>query len=108
MQISVEELDSLKRRVTVQVPAQDIEPKVKDRLLSLSRQIKLKGFRPGKVPFKVAKGMYGAQVREEILGEVLRNTLQEALIQRELRPLGTPQLDLRIQGRGGFGIQCDF
>ncbi|MEZ5584685.1 MAG: trigger factor [Candidatus Competibacteraceae bacterium] len=100
MQISVEELDSLKRRVTVQVPAQDIEPKVKDRLLSLSRQLKLKGFRPGKVPFKVAKGMYGAQVREEILGEVLKNTLQEALLERELRPLGTPQLDLKDPKEG--------
>ncbi|MEE4378646.1 MAG: trigger factor [Candidatus Competibacteraceae bacterium] len=100
MQISVEELDSLKRRVTVQVPAQDIEPKVKDRLLSLSRQLKIKGFRPGKVPFKVAKGMYGAQVREEILGEVLRNTLQEALLERELRPLGAPQLDLKDPKEG--------
>ncbi|MCP5420686.1 MAG: trigger factor [Gammaproteobacteria bacterium] len=100
MQISVEELDGLKRRVTVQIPAQDIEPKIRDRLVTLSRRLKVNGFRPGKVPVKVAKGMYGVQVREEILEEVMQHSFQEALLQEKLNPVGMPQVERKDNQEG--------
>ncbi len=93
MQVSVEELGGLARRMTVQVPAEQIDKEVQQRLLSLSRRVRLDGFRPGKVPFKVVKRMHGVQVRQEVLGDVLQSSLQDALAQQELRPAGNPSIE---------------
>ncbi len=93
MQVSVEELGDLERRITVQVPAERIDPEVQTRLKSLSPRIKLHGFRPGKVPFKMVKRIYGPQVRDEVVSEVLRNSYQDAVIQEKLRPVGVPKIE---------------
>jgi trigger factor len=93
MQVSVEELDGLERRITVQVPAENIDPKIQDRLKSLIPKVKLSGFRPGKVPLKVIKRMYGPQVRQEVLEEVLQNSYRDALSQSNLRPVGSPKIE---------------
>lgn len=93
MQVSVEELSGLERRITVQVPAEKIDPEVQNRLKSLIPKVKLAGFRPGKVPFKVIKRMYGPQVRQEVLGEVLETSYQDALTQNNLRPAGRPKIE---------------
>jgi trigger factor len=93
MQVSVEELDGLERRITVQVPAENIDPKIQDRLKSLIPKVKLSGFRPGKVPLKVIKRMYGPQVRQEVLEEVLENSYRDALSQSNLRPVGSPKIE---------------
>lgn len=93
MQVSVEDLGGLERRMTVQIPAEQIEQEVQDRLKSLSRKAKLDGFRPGKVPVKVMKRMYGPQVHQEVVSDVLQSSFQEALIQEKLRPAGGPQIE---------------
>ena len=93
MQVSVEDLGGLERRVTIQVPADQVDKEVQTRLLSLSRSVKLDGFRPGKVPLKVVKRMYGSQVRQEVLGEVLQSSFQDALTQEQLRPAGGPHIE---------------
>ncbi|MGD8690774.1 MAG: trigger factor [Gammaproteobacteria bacterium] len=93
MQVSVESTGVLERRMKVQVPAERIEREVETRLRSLGKRAKIKGFRPGKVPFKVVKQQYGGQVREEVLSELLRSTYTEALSQENLTPAGGPQLE---------------
>jgi trigger factor len=93
MQVSVEKLGDLERRITVQVPAEQIDPEVQNRLKSLSPRVKLHGFRPGKVPFKMVKQIYGPQVRDEVVSEVLRNSYQDAVTQEKLRPVGVPRIE---------------
>lgn len=93
MQVSVEELEGLERRMTVQVPAETIDKEVEGRLRSLSRKARIDGFRPGKVPFKVVKRMYGPQVRQEVIGDVLQSSLQNAMTEQALRPAGGPRID---------------
>lgn len=100
MQVSVEELEGLERRITVQVPAENIDPKIQDRLKSLIPKVKLSGFRPGKVPLKVIKRMYGPQVRQEVLEEVLENSYRDALSQSNLRPVGSPKIEPRTLQEG--------
>ncbi|MHB8746805.1 MAG: trigger factor, partial [Gammaproteobacteria bacterium] len=58
MQVSVEAIGDLERRLTVQVPAEQIEQEVDSRLRSLVRTARVDGFRPGKVPFKVLQLKY--------------------------------------------------
>jgi trigger factor len=80
--------------MTVGVPKERIEPQVRDRLKSLARTAKFNGFRPGKVPMKLVEQKYGSKVREEILGEVLRGSFDEALQQEKLQPIGQPSFDI--------------
>lgn len=93
MQVSVETTQGLQRRMTVQVPSERVDKEVDNRLRSLANSVRLDGFRPGKVPFKVLRKRFGEQVRSEVLSEVLESTYSEALSQHQLRPAGAPQID---------------
>lgn len=93
MQVSVETTQGLQRRMTVQVPSERVDKEVDGRLRSLGNTVRLDGFRPGKVPFKVLQKRFGAQVRGEVLGEVLESSFGEALAQEKLRPAGAPEID---------------
>ncbi len=91
MQVSVEITGGLQRKLTVQVPSDEIEQEVSSRLNSLKSKVNLKGFRKGKVPFDVVKQHYDGSVRQEVLENTMRQTWQEALVQEKLRPAGNPQ-----------------
>src|SRR5690606_6285443 len=93
MQVSVEAIGTLERRMEVQVPAERIEQAVNERLQRLSRTVRLKGFRPGKVPVKVVRQQFGEQVRQEVLGDLLQQTFAEAIVQQKLTPAGGPKIE---------------
>ncbi len=98
MQVSIETIGALERRMTVKIPAQRVEDEVESRLKSLSRTANLKGFRPGKAPYKVVQQNFGSQVRDEVLNELLRQTYSEAVVQQKLNPAGGPKLEpLKIE-----------
>lgn len=100
MQVLVEATGTLGRRMIVQIPAERIDQEVQNRLKSLSRNARIAGFRPGKVPFKVVQQRYGRQVHLEVAGDVMNSTLQEALQQQNLRPAGQPKLEPRTVEAG--------
>lgn len=93
MQVSVETTQGLQRRMTVQVPAERVDKEVDSRLRSLGSQVRIDGFRPGKIPFKVLQQRYGEQVRAEVLEEVLQQTYSEAVNKESLRPAGVPEIE---------------
>lgn len=93
MQVSVEALNDLERRVTVQVPAEKVAREVESRLQTLSRQVKMAGFRPGKVPLKMVKRLHGSQIRFEVASELMEQSLREALTQENLNPLSQPRIE---------------
>ncbi|MBA1148395.1 trigger factor [Ectothiorhodospiraceae bacterium WFHF3C12] len=93
MEVSVETTQGLERRMTVQVPAERVDNEVENRLQSMKGRVRMDGFRPGKVPLKVVRQRYGAQVRQEVLGEVIQATYSEALNEKDLRPAGQPSVE---------------
>lgn len=93
MQVSVESTGALERRIEVQVPAARVEKAIDDRLKSMSRTVRLKGFRPGKVPVQVVRQQFGQQVRQEVLGAVMQSTFAEAVTQENLSPTGGPRIE---------------
>jgi trigger factor len=93
MQVSVENTGGLERRLTVQIPAAEIQQKVENRLQELSKQVKIKGFRPGRVPLNVVRQRYGKQVRAEIANEAMQSSLQQAIRDENLRLASMPQVD---------------
>ena len=93
MQVSIETTSGLERRLTVGVPAQRVDSEVDSRLQKAAKNVRLPGFRPGKVPMKIMRQRFGAGVRQEVLGEVLSQTFQEAVVQEKLRPAGQPSIE---------------
>lgn len=109
MQVSVETTEGLKRRMKVHVPSERVEQEVESRLRDLRGRVRLHGFRPGKVPLKVVQKRYGAQVRGEVLEEVVRSTYAEALEQESLRPAGAPQIEpLQMDAGQDLEYQAEF
>jgi trigger factor len=93
MQVSVETMGALERRIEVSVPRERIEQAIDERLKRVGRTAKLKGFRPGKVPFKVVKQQFGAQVRQEVLSDLMQSSFAEAVTQEKLNPAAGPRIE---------------
>lgn len=94
MQVSVESIGALQRRMTVGVPKEKIQEEIQSRLRELARTTKLNGFRPGKVPLRVVERKFGGQVRQEVLGELVKNSFYEAVEQENLRLASDPDIDV--------------
>lgn len=92
MQVSVENVGSLGRKLTVRIPAARLEDTVRNRVQEMGRNARLKGFRPGKIPTKVIEQRYGAQIRGEALSELIGSSFQEAVSNEKLRPAMQPSI----------------
>ncbi|ASD66483.1 trigger factor [Pseudoalteromonas piscicida] len=90
MQVSVETTQGLERRLTITVPAENVETEVKKRLQQLSRTQRIDGFRPGKVPVSIITKRYGAAVRQEVAGDLMQRNYIEAIIAEKINPAGAP------------------
>lgn len=95
MRVSVETTSGLERRLTVGVPAEQVDTAVSQRLAEAAKNVRLPGFRPGKVPMRVMQQRFGAGVRQEVLGEVISRSFQDAVRQENLRPAGQPSIEAR-------------
>ncbi len=100
MQVSVENIGKLGRRMQVQVPAERVAAETAQRLQTLSRTARLKGFRPGKAPLKVIKQQFGNQVHREVVGELLQSSYTEAVAQNQLAPAGNPRIEPQSMDEG--------
>lgn len=93
MQTNLETLGALERRLSMAVPAQDIDKEVDQRLKKLSRTVRMHGFRPGKVPMKIVSQQYGLQVRSEVIGDAVQKAFEEAVQANKLRVAGNPRIE---------------
>ncbi len=109
MQISVEKTSAseLSRKMTVSVPETLVQEKIAERLKTLARQVKVDGFRPGKVPQHVVNKMYGERVRGEVTGDLIQATYFEALQDQALKPAGQPNIH-SIEQEQGFKYTAEF
>jgi trigger factor len=94
MQVSLETIQGLERRMKVSIPAERIDTEVANRLKNLTRTVRIKGFRPGKVPIKVIESRYGPEVRREVVDEVTRQSFYEAVNREQLPVVGAPRFRL--------------
>ncbi|PXX90913.1 trigger factor [Marinobacter vulgaris] len=100
MQVSVETTSNIERRMTIGVPAQEIDQAVQKRLQETARTVKMNGFRPGKVPMSVVKRRFGDSVRQEIVGEVMRDNYIKALQEQDINPAGWPKFEPKTMEEG--------
>lgn len=100
MQVSVETTSGLERRLTVGVPAEKLDSAVKARLADAQKNLRVNGFRPGKVPMIEVKRRFGRAVRDEVLGEVMRESFIEAVGKENIEPAGMPDFQPTVNEPG--------
>src|SRR5215470_4856327 len=98
MQTTVENLSHLERRLTMAVPVAEIDRQVDERLKKLARNVRLPGFRPGKVPLKIVAQQYGPQVRSEVIGDAVQKGFTDAVRDQNLRVAGYPRIERKEGG----------
>ena len=94
MQVSVETTEGLERKMTVELPKDEINQEIGKRLQDLVKKVKINGFRPGKVPLSVVKKRYGGSVRQEVMSDQIQNSYYQALQQEKLKAAGYPKIDV--------------
>ncbi len=92
MAVTVETLEKLERKITLSLPLAAIESEVQARLRKLARNIKMDGFRPGKVPLQVVAQRYGASVHYEVLNDKVGEAFAQAANEAQLRVAGQPRI----------------
>jgi trigger factor len=102
---NVENLGTLERRVSMSVPLQDIERQVEAKLKQLARNVKMPGFRPGKVPMKLLAQTYGPQVRNEVLGDAVQKSFTDAVREANLRVAGYPKIEPKQDGANDQALE---
>ncbi|MGM0984189.1 MAG: trigger factor [Pseudomonadota bacterium] len=100
MQVSVDTTSNIERRIKVQVPAAEVDEAVAARLKDAAKTVRLDGFRKGKVPMSVIRQRYGAGVRDEVVGEVMRERYVRAISDNDLNPAGYPQIEANVNEAG--------
>jgi trigger factor len=93
MQVSIETTTGLERRMTIGVPAAEIENAVAARLAEAARTVRINGFRKGKIPPSVIKNRFGKGVRQEVLGDVMSRAYYAAINQKNIKPAGQPRIE---------------
>jgi trigger factor len=92
MQVSLETLAGLERKLVIDIPASDVEQEIAKRLQDVSRTARIDGFRKGKIPMSVIRQRYGKGVRQEVLGEKMQQSFVKAVTDEKLNPAGMPNV----------------
>lgn len=93
MSVSVENTSHLGRKLNAKIPNQELQNLLKERMVKLSKEVRLKGFRPGKVPINVIQKQFGPSVRQEVISELIEKTLKDALTENDFKIAGRPVID---------------
>jgi trigger factor len=93
MEATTAQANELERRIDLSIAIADVEKEMEPRLRRMGRNMKVPGFRPGKVPFAMVKQQYGDQARHEVLSEQLDRAFGEAVTAQKLHVAGYPRLE---------------
>jgi len=92
MTVTVETLEKLERKITLSLPVSTIQTEVDARLKKLARNVKMDGFRPGKVPMNVVAQRYGYSVQHEVLNDKVGEAFANAANEAKVRVAGQPRI----------------
>jgi trigger factor len=93
MEMNVEEISQVKRRIDVEIDAEEVTRKLDEAYRKLSKKAKVKGFRPGKVPRRILEQYYSQQVLSDVKSDLIEESFSEVLRKSNLYPLGKPSLE---------------
>ncbi len=100
MEIRVQELSGVKRKLEVVVPKEKVNAEIETICQKLRKEVKVKGFRPGKVPIPILKRLYHQDVTSQAMLKLIDETYPQALDEAKLKPLFEPQIDPQVLEEG--------
>lgn len=124
--VDVETVDSLRRRLAIEVPAETVATEIDKAFAELARAAKVPGFRPGRVPRAVLERMFGDRVRAEVFGRLIQDSYAEAIEEQRIAAVGQPEIvteqteagaalryratvevkpDVTVEGYGGLSVE---
>ena len=101
-------VSALERRIDMTVAMADIDREVEQRLKHMSKTVKMAGFRPGKVPFKLVAQQYGSQARSEAIGAAVEKVFGEKVREQKLRVAGYPRIEPKNTGAAQLEFSAVF
>ena len=93
MKVEVEEITSVKRRISVQVPAENVTEEIENAYKDLKKTAKIKGFRPGKTPRSILERFYGDQVKMDVTSKIIQDTYSKSLVEKDITPVSQPEIE---------------
>ena len=108
MQVSVEALEGLNRRMVITVPVEQVEKLTNEKLKKEAKKARVDGFRPGKVPASVIKKRYGQALENEASDEIMQRNFFEAIMNEKLNPAGMPEFSKQKSDDKEFQFEATF
>jgi trigger factor len=93
MKTKVEDLSSVKKRLFVEIEPEELEKRLNKVYSELKKRVRLKGFRPGKVPIKILETRFGDIVKQEVIDDIIKSTFPEAVKELNTLPLAVPSFE---------------
>jgi trigger factor len=93
MNVELDELSSVKKRLTIEVPSEEVEQETRGVVREFGRKAKIPGFRPGKTPASVIQGRFRKEIREEVRDNLIRKSFMKAAQERGFQPISDPALE---------------
>jgi trigger factor len=93
MKASVEQISSVKRKISVEIPEDEVVKEVESFYKDLGKKAKIKGFRPGKVPRNILERYFKDYVKAEVIQKLIEESYPKALSETELQPVSPPAID---------------
>lgn len=93
LQIAVSDISTVEKQIQVTIPSDMVEQELDKYYLNLRRSAKIKGFRPGKVPRSILERFYGKQANNEVIANLINETFQEAIKEKNIQPVAPPIVD---------------
>ena len=103
MDIEIEEVDSCNKKIKFVIPYSNYKKEVDKYYQKLGREVKVPGFRKGKVPASLLEKQFGPDVKKEVLSNLISNELNKAIAEKDLRAIGQPHL-LEVNAEEGTDI----
>jgi trigger factor len=100
MKIDIDTVSSTQRKIRVELPGDDVAKEFVLAYENLGRHAKIKGFRPGKVPRSVLQGIYGDEVKGQVLSRLVERSLGEVIKERGLKVIAEPEVDAETLEEG--------
>ncbi|PLX90041.1 MAG: trigger factor [Desulfuromonas sp.] len=93
MNVQVENVSSIKKKISVEVSAERVSEEIAKAYKKIAKSAKVKGFRAGKVPMSVVERFYGDQMQQEVIGRLIHETYYKALVDNDIAAISEPSIE---------------
>lgn len=100
MQVHVEDISSVQKKITIEIPAEKVNEEIEKAYSAIQKKAKLQGFRPGKAPMQLIKRTYSDAMRDDVMRRLYQQTLYKAMDEHKVEPIDAPTIESDILEAG--------